>query len=247
MEENFAQSELGFHAGHIALVGFVAVALVGLTFMKDPQLFQLHSRAAQAQAQSNAPKYYAYVDPPQPAVLGASTVPPGPSIIAADGSIVPLNDPGQVLGVSTEDVNNSVAALKIATVPSTQDSIQKYYAYVVGLEGQFLGNSELESALADDGTGKNDPAKIKTAINQINLLTNKLEHSYVPADALQYHKLKIARYYAARTLLQNYSGLAQNPDLVMKQMGIFLQAQQQEDQEWQSVSAKYHIADYAGT
>jgi hypothetical protein len=236
------QSELGFHGGHVALVAFVAVALAGFTFIKNPELFRLRSNSATAtEAQKNqAPKYYAYEAPPLPAVLGETTEPTGPSIINEDGTISSLSDMslGEVLGVSTQDVVDQTSSLKIATVPTTRESVDKYYHYIVQQEGYHLGNSELETALSG-----NDPVQINIASTKIGQLIVKLEHMYAPTDAVKFHKLKVARYYAAQRLLENYSHLDQNPEMVTQQLGVFFQAMQEENQELERLITNYHLND----
>jgi hypothetical protein len=84
--------EQSIHFGHLKPVLLVALLLLGITWMKNPQLFKNFEapKSALTTAGRNLPHYYAYVMPAefsQPMVAGASTQASGPSIINEDGSI----------------------------------------------------------------------------------------------------------------------------------------------------------------
>src|ERR1700734_2067088 len=113
METNSSSASLNneqpIHWGHFRAIFFVAVLLLGVAWLKNPQLFSVLSRSknsAVADA-ANVPHYYPYVpsaEDQQAEVLGASiastTAPSGPMIINEDGSVTPALTDGQVLAAS---------------------------------------------------------------------------------------------------------------------------------------------------
>ncbi len=242
MDETLNLTDHGFHGGHIALIGGVACALLFFSFIKNPELFQLRSRSAAgagAQSQTAPPRYYAYVAPPQPAVLGANTLPPGPSVINEDGSISSLSDFGQVLGESIDrtDIQTDLDSMHFRTVSSTEQSVRGYLDYVTNLEAQYLVTGELETALVSDAKS----AQVTETLNKLQALVTALEGMYVPEDALQVHKLTLVQYRAAADLLKNFAHLNDNPELVTQKLGAFMTAQDQLSSAQQNLFEKYQL------
>src|SRR2546430_245728 len=102
--ESTGSSQQAIHWGHFGTILAAIVLLLGLAWMKQPQLFSF-KKTSYVAADHNIPQYYAYVAPPEdqpkPAVAGATTN-PGPMVINEDGTVSPV-DMGQVLGASTQD------------------------------------------------------------------------------------------------------------------------------------------------
>ncbi len=205
-------------------------------------MFQLHSRVAEGAAAQAAsvPHYYAYAAPPTPTVAGANTQQQDQiSVINEDGTIAPVGDIGQVLGVSTDDVQQSLDTIKIKqVVPNSPEAIRGYLHYTENLVVKYLDGAALENALS-----ANNPQQVQTTVGKVRQLISAFEQMYVPQDAVTLHKLTLAQYYAAEQLLKNFPQLDSNPDLAAKNLGVFMQAQQQQNQELQQLLTKYGMAD----
>ena len=128
------QQEEHVHSGHVTAVLFVAVLLVGVSWLKNQQLFSVFKKSQAALANSqDVPKYYAYVTPQQdelPLVAGDTTQNTGPSIINEDGSITPAVDAGSVLGASTgaSDAPISLSSIHVIQIPDSSAAMQAYIA-----------------------------------------------------------------------------------------------------------------------
>lgn len=222
--ESQSTGQQTFHFGHLSLVLVVAVTLGLITLMKNPSLLFFKQKSPAAQS-VNVPRYYAYVPPPEdtaPLVAGASTNNGGPSIINEDGTISPVINLGEVLGVSTEDFDSNLDAINVNTVPDSEETIRQYWNDVDGIESNYLNSLELETALTS-----NNPLQLNEQSEKIKLIVSKLQKLSVPVSLSALHKNKILQYNAAITILQNYKQVDQNPEVVSQALGIFLQAQQE--------------------
>jgi hypothetical protein len=228
-----------FTPGHIALIAGVLLLLGVFLFVKDPQYFKInfhHASAPSAQA-AIASRYQPYVPAVQPAVLGASTLDSqGPEVLQEDGSVASASDPGAVLGANTQQLETDLAAINVKTVASTSAGVDNYLQSMSYWESTSIDQTQFEAAL----TSKN-PAQINTQIQKMQTMLYYLENMTVPADAAQLHKLKIAQYRSSVTLLQNFSQADSNPQLVTDQLGVFLQSQEQQDQEAAALRQKYNL------
>jgi hypothetical protein len=209
--------------------------------MKNPQLFDLFkTRPAQSASGMRVPKYYAYAAPAedsQPMVAGASTEPSGPSVINEDGSLSPAVDVGEVLGAGTEDLDFIASAIEVKPVADSEEGIQKYFIFSRQLETDFLDNAEFERALTSGSQ-----AEIDRQTGKLEQIKNSLEdYSQVPESLARFHKLNIVQYRAAMNLLKNFLKADENPEMVTRTLGEFLQAQQEQQQELLQLSQKYNI------
>jgi hypothetical protein len=215
-----------FHFGHFSFVFVVAVMLIGIAWLKDPAIFSVFHQTDKTAAHSDMPRYYAYVPPPEylePQVAGASTPSyDGPSIINEDGTISPAVDIGEVLGVSTEELNLSLNAIVVNTIPDNDEAVKKYLTEANAVEDNYMNSLEFETALTS-----NSQIQIDEQLEKIKLIIPELQKLNVPESLVNLHKNRILQYKAAVTILQNYTQADQNPEIVAQALGIFLQAQQQ--------------------
>ncbi len=236
------QTQSSLHLGHFSLVLSVAVLLLGISWMKNPQLFavlQFHQSDAQT-ASADAPRYYAYVTPPedqpQPAVLGASTN-QGPSIIQDDGTVVPV-DMGQVLAASTQGVALSLDDIKVNQVPDSDADAQTYFTAAQKIESGSIGDATFGAALTSG-----DQNQINQQAQKIIAVRDALQQLAVPQSLVKLQKLKIIQYNSSISLLQNFTQGDKNSDLVNEDMQQFLKSQQDLEAESAVVAQKYPTLD----
>jgi len=220
-----AKQQINF--GHLGVIFLVAVLLVGFSWLKDPQLFSFLKARTVSVAVSDVsiPHYVAYVQPAefsQPMVAGANTQQQGPMILNEDGTMSPAIDPGEVLGVSTEDYNLSLNAITVKTIPDSGEATKKYLDAVDGIEQNYMNNLEFETAISSG-----DQKKIDAQLEKVKNIIAELQNLPAPESLAELHKNKILQYNAAVVILQNYTNADDNPELVSKALGIFLEAQTQ--------------------
>ncbi len=224
--------------GNLAVVFFALVLLLGLTWLKQPQLFSLKHTAVLNNA--DVPKYYAYVQPAEdaiPLVAGANTN-DGPSVINEDGTVSNV-DMGQVLGVSTQDVNLSLDSLKVSTIPDSQGSVEEYFKKINNVESGPVDNSDFETALSSG-----NQSLIDAQAEKLFAIQSTLQKMVVPKGMENLHKLKIINYEAAVAILKNFTMADQNPELVGGSLQRFLKSQQDLDRELTRVVKQYKINPY---
>ncbi len=239
------QVQESIHWGHFRAILFVAVLLLGVAWLKNPQLFSVFSRSknsAVADA-ANVPQYYPYVPSPadqQAEVLGASiastTVPSGPMIINEDGSVTPALTDGQVLAASTQDVTLSLDDVKVNQVPDSQATIQNYVTQSQNVEGSYINNNDFEAALESG-----DQTQINTQAQKLQTIEDNLQKLTVPASFVTLQKLKIVQYQAGAELLNNFTQANNNPELVGQELNQFLKAQDDMDTEAANVEKKFNL------
>ncbi len=224
-----------FHFGHLKAVFFVAVLLFGVSWLRDPNLFNafVKTRANQI-AGADVPRYYAYVPPPQdqpmPVVAGASTD-QGPSIINEDGSVVPVSSLGQVLGANTAEINLSLDSIKVSEVPDSRAALDKYLSDSAAVEGNLVNDPEFQAALTSG-----DQQRINREVAKVEGVIAALERLPVPHEAANLQKNKILQYQSAEVLLQNYTQADQNPDAVSQALSVFMQTQDDINSETAALS-----------
>lgn len=228
-----------FHFGHVGAVLSVAILLLGISWLKQPLLFKnVFSKPTSQSAQGkNLPKYYAYVEPVEtnsPMVAGAQTI-NGPAILNEDGTFSPALSAGEILGVSTSDAELDAGKILVKEIPDSEQAIQKYILDVQNLEFRVIDNAAFETALSSQ-----DEEKIKTQAGKFLELKTKLLEQPVPQSFAKLHKYKIAQYAAAIELLNNFKQADSNPELVSRSLGLFLNAQQQQETEAANLSAKFN-------
>lgn len=238
MLQEIQTQEQHLHFGHFGTVLSVAILLLGISWFKQPLLFEnVFSRQSPRSAQErNLPKYYAYVAPTEtnaPMVAGAQTI-NGPAILNEDGTFSPAMSAGEILGVNSQDAELDASKILVKETPDSQEAIQKYVSDVQNLELGYIDNAEFETALSSQ-----DEKKIKEQANKFLELKNKLSEQPVPASFVKLHKLKILQYSAAIELLNNFNQADSNPELVSRSLGIFLETQQQQEAEASLVGQKF--------
>jgi hypothetical protein len=124
----------------------------------------------------------------------------------------------------------------VKEIPDSQEAIQKYVSDVQNLELTVIDNAEFETALSSQ-----DEEKIKTQAGKFLELKTKLLEQLVPQSFVNLHKYKIAQYSAAIELLNNFNQADSNPELVSRDLGLFLNAQQQQEAEAANLSAKFNL------
>jgi hypothetical protein len=146
-------------------------------------------------------------------------------------------DVGEVLGAGTEDLDFIASAIEVKPVADSEEGIQKYFIFSRQLETDFLDNAEFERALTSGSQ-----AEIDRQTGKLEQIKNSLEdYSQVPESLARFHKLNIVQYRAAMNLLKNFLKADENPEMVTRTLGEFLQAQQEQQQELLQLSQKYNI------
>ncbi len=220
--------------GHFKLVAVVALALLGITFLKNPSLFSFKGKNVLVVSQDR-PRYYAYVPPAEdamPMVAGASTQPSGPSVINEDGSLSKVGDEGLVLGADTQDILLTEKSLHI--VPDTQQSVSDYISSSKSIEQDYFNNFSFEQALEahDDSIGKQEHQKIDSIASSLSEMT-------VPVSFEKYHQYKMLRYHAAADMLKFLPSAQTNPQPEAEAFQSFLKYQQLEAGEIQKLETNF--------
>ncbi|MCL5008935.1 MAG: hypothetical protein M1400_01180 [Patescibacteria group bacterium] len=235
-QENNFYKEAPIHWGHFAMIVGVAVALLGVTWLKNPQGF--FPKAQPVAERSDIPKYYAYVEPAMPdgpRVAGASTVNPDlPSVLNEDGSVTPTISVGDVLGVSTNDLESMAAQLKITEIPDSDAAIKDYMAWTQAHELDAIDSTGLENALSSA-----DQQQLDVQAAKFQKIKDDLLARAVPQSLAKLHKLKILQYQAGINLFKSFTKADDNPEQVQSDLGIFTQAQQEMENEAAQVEQKY--------
>jgi hypothetical protein len=228
--------------GHLATIAGTIVLLLVFTFVKNPQIFSLHKTEATVSVDDpSVPRYYAYVPPAelqQPMVAGANTEPEGPSLINEDGSITSAAGSGEVLGISTDQMNLNLDSVIVASeVSNSPEAVKKYLAATELVEENYINNSDFEIALSSQ-----DQVKIDVQVKKIQGIILDLQKISVPHAAVALHKNKIVQYNAAITVLQNFINADDNPELVSQALGVFLQAEDTIGNETSKLYSTYSLA-----
>lgn len=208
--------------------------LSGMLALRSPEVFTklLKNNENNQKKVSELIHYYPYQAPEQPQVLGATSIPDGPSIIGDDGTIQSVADMGEVLGASTEDLDLNLDNIKIKNSANTdKQSIQKYIAESNDLENQSLDTTFLEQAM----TSK-DQKLMGEQIDSLNKIIDKLYSMEVPEPASRLHKIKILHYQSALHLLKNIASLDDNPDQTINDLSLFASTQSEESSLESSLS-----------
>lgn len=214
-----------FHFGHLSLVLSVTVLLLGISWMKNPDLFAVFKSESNSSLASNLPRYYAYQPPAelsQPLIAGASTEPVGPMVINEDGTISSAVEVGDVLGVDTVSINLNLEAIPVKEVSDSDENFKTYISAMNEIEGGYLDSSKFESALASA-----EQAQIDQQAEVIQNIVGKINNSAVPKSFAQLHKLKILQYYSAIEILKHFTTADENPELINKNLTVFLQTEQE--------------------
>ncbi len=227
-----------FTRGHVSLIFGALLVLATFLFIKDPQYFRLSAFSNNEPADNRvALQYQPYVVPAQPAVLGASTNDNvGPEIINEDGTVESAVDAGSVLGANTDRLETDLTTIMVRTTASNSAAASEYLQSMSYWETTAIDQNEFEAALTS-----NNQAQINTQSAKMETMLYYLEGMVVPFDAAQLHKLKIAQYRSAITLLRNFSQADDNPELVADELGVFLESQEQQDAEVAGLQQKYNL------
>jgi len=239
IEENQIQKE-HIHFGHLGLILSVAVLLVGVSWMKNPDLFDVFkSESSGSLISANLPRYYAYEPPAQVSeaqVAGASTEGQGPMIINEDGTLSQAVENGDVLGALVGNEVLDLESVKIKVLPDSSEAINNYAAKSAEIENAIVGDSEFENAL-----NSGNQALIDRESDKLRGVGEALVNLPAPESMTKLHKLKILQYDAAVNILQNFTQADSNPELVGQYLSRFLKAQQDLDAENNLVQQKYNL------
>lgn len=236
-KSNFTNQPVAVHWGHFVFVVGTAVALLGVTWLKDPQSFFPKTKSAAFRA--DLPRYYAYIDdtalPNGPQVAGASDINPDlPSVLNEDGSISPTISVGDVLGVSTDDLTAMAAQLKVMVVPDSDNTIKDYMAWTQAHELDAIDSYGLENALSSA-----DQTQLNAQAEKFQTIKDELLAKAVPQSLAKLHKLKILQYQAGINLFKSFTKADDNPEQLQRDLGIFTQAQQEMENEAVVIGQKY--------
>ncbi len=234
---NLEQTSPPINFGHLGAVVFCLIVLLGLTWLKQPQLFSIKKSANVAE--NNVPKYYAYVQPEgdiMPLVAGANTN-DGPSVINEDGTVSQV-DMGEVLGASTEGVVLSLDEVKVNTIADSSEAIKNYFVQANSIEAGVVDSGEFETALSSS-----NQKLIDAQAQKLNAVKDALQKLSVPQSLVRLQKLKIIQYSASVGVLQNFTQADTNPELVGKYLQEFLKSQQDLDAENSLVAEKFNLTD----
>lgn len=237
LDQETGQAPAGISWGNFAIVVITILLLLGVTYIKKPELFSAKEKKYSAADYANTPSYYAYVEPSTPQVAGANTY-EGPSVINEDGTVSQAGtlDMGAVLGASTQDVELSLDKIKVKTIADSQPAIRKYFSEAQNLEAGPVDNAGFEAALSS-----NNQKLIDQQAEKIYGIKVALENLAVPQGVATLHKLKIIHYGAAVSILNNFTQADNNPELVGNSLQQFLKSQQDLDSELSLVVKKYNI------
>jgi len=228
-----------FHFGHVGLVFSVAVLLLGVSWMREPDLFALRFEKNNTESLAKLPQYYAYAEPAefsQPMVAGASTEPQGPSIINEDGTLSPVVEQGSVLGISTSTIDQLADTTNVKLISDSEENFQKYSDESGQIENGSLNNYEFENALSTAS-----PELLNEQSKKIESIISALQNLNVPASFKKMHQLKLVQYNAAVQILKNFVNADQNPELVTNALGTFMQAQDILNTEMKFVETKLNL------
>ncbi len=242
MQEDKSRNSL--RLSHLGLILMVMFLLVGVSWMKNPQVFDFIFKAKKKSqvSQLKIPSYYAYVPDASlhPLVAGASTGGfQGPSIINEDGSISPAIDPtdfGSVLGISTESVKKNFKTLNLQIVPDSEEAARAYINRSREIEKGFTEGASFEVALTS-GSQK----LIDKQTEKIKEIVSSLLSMQVPKSFSSLHKLKITQYNSAINILQNFLSADANPELVTKALGTFLETQALMENEAKELDNRFNL------
>lgn len=222
----------------IALIVVAVIALLGMTWLKRPELFSFAATKTAADSELNLPRYYAYEPSAEdaiPMVAGASTEAAGPSIINEDGSITPAVELGDVLGANIS-VALPLEQVRVTEVSDTQDAIAEYVRKSQDVEANHINSADFSNALASANQSLIDEQAAK-----MYTIKNSLQKLAVPTSLVRLHKLKIVQYDAAAEVLKNFTMADSNPEYVMQNLNVFLKSQQDLEAEAQALSQKLNL------
>lgn len=228
-----------FTFSQLTLVASVAVLLLGITWMKQPQFFTVFKSNSQNISKAQLPRYYAYSPPSEltePLVAGASTENQGPMVINEDGSLSPVLDSGKVLGALIGNEQLDLGSITVKTIPDSDGAIQEYFSKTSTIENNRLNDVEFENALTSG-----NQAQINKEAETLLGIKNELMGTQVPESLAKLHKLKIIQYQAGIDILNNFTKTDENPELVGQYLGRFLKAQQDLDAENSAVTKKFNL------
>lgn len=236
-ESNFTGQPAVVHWGHFALIVSAAVVLLGVTWLKNPQGF--FPKSQPVAVRTDLPRYYAYVDdaavPDGPRVAGASTINPDlPSVLNEDGSVSPTVSVGDVLGVSTNDLQSMAAQLNVTVIPDSDAAIKDYMAWTQAHELDAIDSYGLENALSSA-----DQAQLDVQAEKFQKIKDDLLARAVPQSLVKLHKLKILQYQAGINLFKSFTKADDNPEQLQMDLGIFTQTQQEMENEAAVIEQKY--------
>jgi hypothetical protein len=222
-------------SSHALVILFVFGILASLLYMKG--VFNkteiVNDSLAQATYNPNLAKSFTISGQ----VLGANSngEPPTPmeAVIGDDGSFVPINDLGKVLGASSRTAE--AVAFYGKSISTTSASLNEYLNQLEIIEARHVEPATLETALSNQ-----DLATLVKARDRFQGLINEMQGMTIPDAALKYHQLKLQQYSAAMVILGNFDNLEANSEVVSKALIEFMQTEQDQTTELLSLQGVYH-------
>ncbi len=225
----YSEIKTQFTLGHITVVAVAVVILGGLTMVHQWDRVSGYFDEVDVVADASTSLYYPYVAPVVPQVLGDDTIPDGPSVLGEDGKIATLNNLGDVLGATSEDVQIDIDAIKVKTVADTAMDMELYWDKVFLVES-VITPGDFETTLTS-----NDEAKIAAQVEKFKSVQTELRNMEVPERAKTLQQLKIAQYDAASNLLSNFYQINSNAEYVSSHLTLFMGLQQKQETEAQKL------------
>lgn len=207
-----------FNFAHLGIVVFCSVLLLGMSWLKNPELFAWLGSAAQA------PGLYTY-EQAQKEVFAqmsdydrqtlAQTVNGENSQMSGELAMIDPNfSGGSVLGASTGTNDTIIPEAKQVlteevlnlipvnfSVSSSPENAKKYKDDL-----DFAENQNGASAVLED-VNSQDKKVLTDASKKLELLLQDLMQISVPADLVEYHKVKLLYYSELKQLAEGYAGL----------------------------------------
>lgn len=217
-----------FSVSQAALIAAVAFALVGATWMKDPQALVnaknfiasaiSHSSATTSgTAKQKTARYISFEErygkvSNMPQVAGAQTSVPMPSIINEDGGITPAIDmnveSAQVLGAQTSidaqtassEPSQPVVATGISPRGEQVDPADEISTYVNAVTP--VEQDYFSTGRFESALKSQNADMLQSEILYIQNIVSGLQNIHAPESLAQLHEDKIANYIAAQDLLE---------------------------------------------
>jgi hypothetical protein len=230
----------GVNFGHLGLIVSVAILLLGVSWMKNPNLFDaFKSGNSNSIIASNIPRYYAYETPAeftQPIVAGASTELNGPMVINEDGTLSPAIDEGMVLGFDTGGVVLDTETVKVNKIADSAENIAAYVKAIEEIENGYLNSVQFEAALVSS-----NQVQIDEQAQNILEIANNIVKLSVPSPLVKLHQAKVIQYRSAYEILKNFTNADSNPELLNLHLSLFLKAEQEMSDEIQRLGEKLNV------
>ncbi len=145
---------------------------------------------------------------------------------------------GQVLAASTQGVQLSLSDVKVNAVAESSAAIKKYFSGAQAIESGAVGDTNFASALTSG-----DQSQINQQAQKLITVRDGLLKLPTPQGLVKLQQLKIIQYNSAIALLQNFTQVDQNPEVVNEDLQQFIKSQQDLDAENIIAAQRYPAED----